>query len=139
VGLIDNVIAVNRRHKRVLQDQREAATQWNLDGRIAPDSLMELSSVDMTVAFFEDRLEFRRRLGSKHGVIRYAELEAVRRARGMMNVASNSALANSLARKEVILTIASRRPLSFDFRSESAENVQRAIDMMRRGMSRRQP
>src|SRR5271170_4838341 len=41
------------------------------------DTLLELSSVDMWVDFCEDRLEYRRRLGAKHGVIPYGHVRAV--------------------------------------------------------------
>jgi hypothetical protein len=140
VGLKFSVIAVNERHRRALREQRAAQVQWNRDGRIASDSVLELSSVDMTVAFFDDRLEFRRRLGSKHGVVHYSELEAVRLAAtspSMIHAAPNPALAPSHARTEVILITASRAgPLIFDFRSESAQKVHEAIAIMRRGMPR---
>src|ERR1700722_9160606 len=129
---------MNARHKRVLRDRRDAATQWNLDGRIASRSLLELSSVDMTVAFFHDRLEYRRRLGSRHGVIPYTSLTTVRLAQrpSLMINTKDTALEPFHARKDVILTVAGRRRTrTFDFRRESLDDCHRAMEIMRAGMS----
>jgi hypothetical protein len=139
MSLRGKFVELNERHKRELDWQRRAASRWNLDGRIAVDALFELSSVDQTVAFFADRLEYRRRLGSKHGTIPYRVVRAaslVARPPVSTSGPSITTFESELAvSKKLQLTIESdRRSLTFDFRTEPTEIIQEALALIERGM-----
>ena len=139
MSLRGKFVELNERHKRELDWQRRAASRWNFDGRIAVDALFELSSVDQTVAFFDDRLEFGRRLGSKHGTIPYRVVRAaslVARPPVSMSGPATTTFESELdVSKKLELTIEShRRSLTFDFRTEPIEIIQEALALIERGM-----
>jgi len=100
------------------------------------DTLLELSSVDMWVDFCEDRLEYRRRLGAKHGVIPYGHVRAVtlqQQSPAAISVGETTFETSRAYTKKMILNIDTRRsPLVFDFRSEPIELVQQALDIVQR-------
>jgi hypothetical protein len=100
------------------------------------DTLLELASVDMWVDFCEDRLEYRRRLGSKHGVIPYGHVRAVtlqQQSPASISVGETTFETSHAYTKKMILNIDTRRgPLVFDFRSEPIELVQQALDIVKR-------
>lgn len=105
------------------------------------DVLLELNSVDMTVRFFADRLEYRRRLGAKHGTVPYRSIRVARLMASATLLVKHpaSASANSsheVAKKMVITLDARATPLTFDFRGESSELVREALLLIDRGLER---
>lgn len=119
---------------------RAARNELDAEGKFVEDQPLELSSVDMEVTFFEDYLEFRRRLGSKHGVIRYAQIQAVDQAEKSwptIRVSADDIFESSpTATKMMVLTVQTHRsPVTFDFRSEPSERIQEALDIIRRGVN----
>jgi hypothetical protein len=134
---------LNERHKRELDWQRKTASRWDADGSFAVDAVIELSSVDQTVAFFDDRLEFGRRLGSKHGTIYYMVVGAARLVERPLDsmsgpVTSTFESSCDLTKKMELTIEARRRTVVFDFRTEPIETVQGALALVKRGMSRLQ-
>jgi hypothetical protein len=103
------------------------------------DALLELSSIDMWVDFCEDRLEYRRRLGSKHGVIPYAHVRTVtlqQRSPTTISVGDTTFGASREFSKKMVFQLHSRRsPLIFDFRSEPIDLVQQALDVVNRRLA----
>jgi hypothetical protein len=105
------------------------------------DVLLELSSVDMTVRFFEDRLEYHRRLGSKHGTVAYRAIRVARlvsRSSLLVKqpVSTRTDTSHDVAKK-LVLTLQSRaKALTFDFRSEPIETVREAFLLIDRGLQR---
>jgi hypothetical protein len=105
------------------------------------DVVLELSSVDMTVRFFEDRLEFHRRLGSKYGSVAYREIRVARLVRGssllVKQPTSTSADASHDTPKKLVLTLhAGTKSLTFDFHGEPSEKVRSALGLIDRGLLR---
>jgi hypothetical protein len=104
------------------------------------DVLLELSSVDMTVRFFEDRLEYHRRLGAKRGSVAYRAIRVARLVSGsslLVKQPSSHVDTSRDAAKTLVLTLQSRaRALSFDFRSEPIETVREAFLLIDRGLQR---
>ncbi len=104
------------------------------------DTLLELSSVDMWVDFCEDRLEYRRRLGAKHGVIPYGHVRAVtlqQQSPASLSVGETTFETSHAYTKKMILNVDTRRsPLVFDFRGEPIELVQQALDIVKRRPAR---
>ena len=103
--------------------------------------LLALSSVDMTVRFFEDRLEYHRRLGAKHGSVAYRAIRVARLVSGssllVKQPTATSAHTSHDAPKKLVLTLASHgKPLRFDFRSEPYERIREALMLIDRGLQR---
>jgi len=100
------------------------------------DALLELSSIDMWVDFCDDRLEYRRRLGSKHAVVPYAHVRAVtlqQRSPTTVSLGDTTFGASRVFSKKMVLQLDTRRsPLIFDFRSEPLDLVQQALDIVNR-------
>jgi hypothetical protein len=141
VGLWTVIVDHNQRHKRELEWQRRAASQWNADTLHGLGAHLVLDTIDQSVAFFDDRCEYRRRLGSKHGVIDYSTVRAARLAKktglSISRPSSETFESTIVFTKKMVLKIASRqRPLVFDFRSEPFESVQEALAIVERGMAR---
>jgi len=141
MGLWTVIVDHNQRHKRELEWQRRAASQWNVNTLHGLGAHLVLDSIDQSVAFFDDRCEYRRRLGSKHGVIDYSTVRSARLAKraGLSISRSSSETFEStiVFTKKMVLQIASRqRPLVFDFRNEPFESVQEALAIIERGMTR---
>jgi hypothetical protein len=107
------------------------------------DALLELSSIDMWVDFCEDRLEYRRRLGSKHGVIPYAHVRSVtlqQHSPTMVSVGDTTFGASRTYSKKMVLNLDTRRaPLVFDFRGEPIDLVQQALDIVNRRLTHVSP
>jgi hypothetical protein len=142
VNLKDTLINLNQRHRRALSDRRAAASLYESDGRIAPDSVLELASVDKIVAFFDDRLEARTRLGDAHRVVPYRTVRAVTleaKAAASISVGDRALfeIANGLESKMLLELASRRRPMVFDFRSEPLDRVQEAVDLIERNVSAR--
>ena len=142
MSLKDVLIDLNQRHKRNLDARRDAAALWKSEGRIAKDSLLELASVDKIVAFFEDRLEARTRLGDAHQLVPYETVRAVslRKKRvTSISVGERAVFESSsgLENKMVLVVESLLKPLVFDFRSEPIERVQEAVDLVQRHVRRR--
>ncbi len=142
MGLRSMIVHGNQRHKRELEWQRRATTQWNDEGAHNLGARLVLSSIDQRVAFYEDRLEYRRRLGSKHGVVPYDTVRAARLAKktGLtIERPSGETFESTIlfSKKMVLHTASRRRPLTFDFRSEPFESVREALAFVERGMTRR--
>jgi hypothetical protein len=136
MGFTGRIIELNRRHARALRARREAS--WRLDHGLtfSPDALVELSSIDKTVDFFDDRLEFRSRLGSAHGVIPYGRVRAVRIVGRTLlpriSTKTNTYDIELAIPSKMSLTLESaHRPVTFDFRSESPERVEGALALVR--------
>ena len=142
MSLKDVLLDLNQRHKRDLDTRRDAAALWKSEGRIAKDSLLELASVDKIVAFFEDRLEARTRLGDAHQLVPYETVRAVslRKKRvTSISVGERAVFESSsgLEKKMVLVVESLLKPLVFDFRSEPIERVQEAVDLVQREVRRR--
>ena len=138
MGLNDTIFNAYRRRWHGASSTRRArdASEWSTQGL-----LFELASVDQTVRFYEDRLEYRRRLGSKRGVIPYSHVGYVRlRAKSSHAklVLGNSTLDPSRTSAKVVTLIldSRRRPVRFDFRTEPLELVRSATDVIESGMNR---
>jgi hypothetical protein len=132
VRLTDRIIERNRAHRRELTAQREVARRWNEEGRISTNALLELSSVDATVAFFEDRLEYQSRLGPKHGVIPYDRIRAARLKAKKSNTHGAATFGAFTGSKKMVLTVSAHRaPVTFDFRTEPLESVREAFAIIR--------
>jgi hypothetical protein len=104
---------------------------------LSDSALFELSSVDMFVAFYEDHLEYRRRLGSKHGAVAFADIrsvELIKKIPTSVSVGTKTVFDVSRAyAKKMVLSLDSRRtPLVFDFRTEALDDVQEAMDLIGR-------
>jgi hypothetical protein len=137
VGFKDTIIGLNRRHRQSLLSRREAARRWSREGTISADALIELSSIDQTVAFYDDRLECRSRLGSKHGVIPFSRVRKV-------SIVGHSVTPRISTRTNTYDVILSRptkmsfaldsthKPVTFDFRSEPPDRVEAAMALVRR-------
>jgi hypothetical protein len=141
VSLKGILIDLNRRHKRELLARRDAAALLDSDGRIARDSLLELSSVDKIVAFYDDRLESRTRLGDVHRVIPYDTIHAVilkKPRAASLSVGERSVFEASSGREaKMVLRLESRRqPVVFDFRSEPKQRVHEALEIVQRRLRR---
>jgi hypothetical protein len=137
VGFKDTIIGLNRRHRQSLLARRDAARRWSHDGTISPDALIELSSIDQTVAFYDDRLEFRSRLGSKHGLIPFHDVRKV----SIVGHSVTPRISTKTNTYDVVLSrptkmsfalASAHRPVTFDFRSEPPERVNEAMDLVRR-------
>lgn len=110
------------------------------EGAITGTPLLELSSIDMKVTFFGDHLEYRRRLGSKHGAVPYNRIQAVDMAErswpAMRASADDIFEAPPTVTKMMVLTVTSRRrPVTFDFRSEPSRRIQDALDVVNKGVN----
>ena len=125
---------VQRRHAR----QHDATPHDHADD--VGDVIVEMSSIDMTVKFFEDRLLFRRRLGSKHGVIHYRDVRTLRLRRrasrqfGVTKGSTGTSLA--LTKKMTFRVKGERRLVTFDFHDEPLDRVKDAFSVVQRGMPR---
>jgi hypothetical protein len=142
MGLWTVIVDHNQRHKREIEWQRRAASQWNADTLHGLGAHLVLDSIDQSVAFFDDRCEYRRRLGSKHGVIDYSTVRSARLAKktglSISRASSETFESTIVFTKRMVLRIASRqRPLVFDFRYEPFESVQEALAIIEQGMRRR--
>ena len=138
MGLTSKFIASPRRWRRDRAERRTAAERRTL-ARSGDVALFELSSVDMTVTFFENRLVYRRRLGAKHGEVIYDEIRDVRiidRSWGPKRATPSATFDESveLSKKMAITLYARRGPLTFDFRSETINTVEGALAVVVRGM-----
>lgn len=138
MGLTDKVIASQRRWRGARAQRRFAAERRAL-ARSGDVALLVLSSVDMTVTFFEDRLEYRRRLGAKHGEIAYDEIRDVRlidRSSVAKRVTTSATFDElvELSKKMEITMDARRGSLTFDFRSETINTVDEALALVARGV-----
>jgi hypothetical protein len=104
------------------------------------DVVLELSSVDMTVRFFEDRLEYHRRLGAKHGSVAYRAIRVARlvnRSSLLIKQPSSNGDAARDTPKQLVLTLHSRaKPLTFDFRGEPIQTLREAFLLIDRGLQR---
>jgi putative oligomerization/nucleic acid binding protein len=105
------------------------------------DALVELASIDRTVAFYDDRLEYRSRIGSKHGVIPYRRVNAVDLVEGFalptIETTNDTIAVIAASSKKMIFALKSRRrPLVFDFRSETSDTVNAAVTIVRRRLAR---
>ncbi|MGB8197042.1 MAG: hypothetical protein WCF25_08550 [Acidimicrobiales bacterium] len=104
------------------------------------DVLLELHSVDMTVRFFDDRLEYHRRLGAKHGTVPYRSIRVARLVASASLLVKRPASTNvdsSREAKKMVITVDARAtPLIFDFRAESSEKVREALLLIDRGLER---
>ena len=103
--------------------------------------LLELSSVDMTVRFFADRLEYHRRLGAKHGSVAYREIRVARLVSGssLLVKQPTSTIPDTShdTPKKLVLTLEPRvKPLTFDLRSEPSEKLREALALIDRGLQR---
>src|ERR1700685_635726 len=97
--------------------------------------LLALSSVDMTVRFFEDRLEYHRRLGAKHGSVAYRAIRVARLVSGssllVKQPASTMPATSHGTPKKLVLTLEPRvKPLTFDFRSEPSAKLREALALI---------
>jgi hypothetical protein len=133
----DILMDLNRRHKRELAARRDAATLWKTEGRIASDSVVELSSLDKTVAFFDDRLETTIKLGDTHRVIPYRTIRAVslkKKRVASISVGDRAVFETSGGPDSIMVLVveARLRPLVFDFRSEPAGRVEEAVALIQR-------
>ncbi|MGD0852456.1 MAG: SHOCT domain-containing protein [Acidimicrobiales bacterium] len=144
MGFTDRIIELNRRHAGALRARREAAWRQGHGLAVSADALLELSSIDQTVDFFEDRLEFRSRLGSAHGVIPYSRVRAVR----ILGRAVAPRISTKTNTYDIVLATPSKmsltldsahRPVTFDFRSESPERVDEALAVVRRYLQVHRP
>jgi hypothetical protein len=102
------------------------------------DVLLELSTLDMTVRFFEDRLQYHRRLGAKHGTVPYRAIHVARLVNHstlMKQPATATFEATQELPKKLVLTIESRvRPLTFDFRREPTDKIRAVLVLIDRGL-----
>jgi putative oligomerization/nucleic acid binding protein len=103
-------------------------------GSLSEGAHFELSSLDMLVGFYEDRLEYHRRLGSKHGVIPYRDIRAARLVKKVplsVSIGNETfGASRSFSKKLILHVVTLRRPLVFDFRTEPLEDVQRALELV---------
>jgi hypothetical protein len=137
VRFTDRIIERNRAHRRELTAQRDVARRWNDEGRISTDALLELSSVDATVAFFDDRLEYQSRLGPKHGVVPYDRIRAARLKAKKSNTHGAATFGAFTGSKKMVLTVSAHRaPVTFDFRTEPLESVREAFAIIRSRVTR---
>jgi hypothetical protein len=102
------------------------------------DVVLELSSVDMTVRFYEDRLEYHRRLGAKHGSIPYREIRVARLVSGSSLLVKHptSTAADTTPKKLVLTLHAGEHAPTFDFGAEPSEKVREALALIDRGLLR---
>ena len=141
MNLKDMLIDLNQRHKRDLAARRGAAILWKSEGMVSSHSLLELSSLDTTVAFFDDRLETRTRLGDAHRVIPYRTIRGVslKKTRvASISVGDRAVFETSSGLDtKMVLHVNSRvQPVVFDFRSEPMERIQEAVDHVQRHVRR---
>lgn len=137
MGFTNTIIELNRRHRSALLSRGVSARRWNDEGTISTDALIELSSIDKTVAFYDDRLEFRSRLGSKHGVIPFNRVRKVsivgQSLTPRITTRTNTYDVVLSTPTKMSLTLDSlRKPVTFDFRSEPKERVEEAVALVRR-------
>ena len=105
------------------------------------DALVELAAIDKTVAFYDDRIEYRSRIGSKHGVIPYRRLNSIALVEGfavpiVVTTKDTLAVTPATSKKVVIALKSRRRPLIFDFRGEATETVNAAMAIVQQRLAR---
>jgi hypothetical protein len=100
--------------------------------------LLELSSVDMMVRFYEDRLEYHRRLGAKHGSVAYREIRVARLVSGSSLLVKHptSAAADTTPKKLVLTLHSGVKAPTFDFGAEPSAKVREALALIDRGLLR---
>ena len=105
------------------------------------DALVELTSLDKTVAFYDDRLEFRSRIGSNHGLIPYRRINAISLDEGfavptIVTSKETFTVTSATSKKLVLILKSRRRPLIFDFRHEPTESINAAIAIVQKRLAR---
>lgn len=141
LGLKNTIIERNRAHQRSLLSRRDAARRLAREGRTTDDALVELTSLDKTVAFYDDRLEFRSRIGTKHRVIPYRRIDAISLNEGfavptVVTTKETFAVTPATSKKMVMELKSRRRPQTFDFRHESIERINTAMAIVRQRLAR---
>jgi len=136
--LNESIEKQKQRHEESVQgkvaDQQAAADQ-----KLAAGILLELSAVDRVVTFYKDHLEFRNRLGSKQGIIPYSQVRAAgikKRSSLAKGVAAVSTGGMSLAvtNKKILVVETGPENMEFEFRAEPIENIEQAIEIIKRGI-----
>lgn len=139
VNLKDNFAETSKASRAARSTRRVAARDLvgSEDASVA-QLLLQLDSVDMTVNFFEDHLEFRRRLGSRHGEISYDEIRAAalaKRSRPTIRVSRHDIVPSSpRVTKRMTITTRSRKKVTFDFRTEKSDRIQEALKIIELGV-----
>jgi hypothetical protein len=105
------------------------------------DALVELSSIDKTVAFYGDHFEYRSRIGSKHGIIPYRRVNAIDLVEGLavpivVKTSDTIAVTASTSKKMIIALKSKRRSMIFDFRGETTEAITAAVAIVQQRLAR---
>ena len=139
MSLKDRVVETYQRQWQELHGRLVRANPGPANGSAVGDALVTLSSIDMTVEIYEDCLSYRRRLGSKHGVIPFDNIRtASLTTRSLaLNTRSTSLKfePSNVVTKTMVLTFGpGHKNVTFDFRSEPIERIQEALTIIRRGV-----
>jgi hypothetical protein len=123
MSLKDRVVETYQRQWQELHGRLVRANPGPANGSAVGDALVTLSSIDMTVEIYEDCLSYRRRLGSKHGVIPFDHIRtASLTTRSLaLNTRSTSLKfePSNVVTKTMVLTFGpGHKNVTFDFRSE---------------------
>lgn len=130
--------------QRLRHNQRELAMEQavneELDRQDEEGILIQLTSVDKVVTLYIDRLDFRNRYGSKHVSIPYSQIRAVglkKHTQGVKVAAAvlTSGMSLAVTNKKILLVDSGPDNFAFDFRRESVESVQAALEIIKEGIA----